>query len=143
MINSTTNIMQLILEVHNNIMFLILILAENLQAYTTSPTGFTAGDFNGKTAIQPLSHNGKYFVYFSGQTCYIIFLDHAFEPARGFTQVHSFTVQHDLPNGSTRNPSFNRMYVASGRIFFAKYYETTITTVYDITIDGTAPDDLT
>ena len=111
--------------------------------YTTTPTGFTSGQFNGKNAIQPLSHNGKYFVYFSGQICYIIFLDYAFEPARGFTQVHSFTVQYDLPNGSTRNPSFNRMYVASGRIFFAKYYETTITTVYDITIDGTAPDDLT
>ena len=111
--------------------------------YNTSPTGFSAGDFNGKTQIQPLSHNGKYFVYYSGQTCYIIFLDYPFEPARGITQVHSFTVQYNLPNGSTRNPSFNRMYVSSGRIFFPKYYSTTITTVYDITIDGTAPDDLT
>tara|TARA_B100001287_G_scaffold100651_1_gene84631 strand:- start:2768 stop:4567 length:1800 start_codon:yes stop_codon:yes gene_type:complete len=111
--------------------------------YTTTPTGFTSGQFSNKRYIQPLSHNGKYFVYFNGQTCYIIFLDHAFEPARGFTQVHSFTIQYDLPNGSTRNPSFDRMYVSSGRIFFAEYYTTTITTVFDITIDGTAPDDLT
>ena len=111
--------------------------------YTTSPTGFTPGDFNGKAALQPLSHNGKYFVYFSGQTCYIIFLDYAFEPARGITQIHSFNVQYNLPNGSTRNSDFNRMYVSSGRIFFAKYYNTDITTVVDITIDGTAPDDIT
>ena len=111
--------------------------------YTTSPTGFTPGDFNGKAALQPLSHNGKYFVYFSGQTCYIIFLDYAFEPARGITQIHSFNVQYNLPNGSTRNSDFNRMYVSSGRIFFAKYYNTDITTVVDITIDGTVPDDIT
>ncbi len=111
--------------------------------YTTTPTGFSTGDFNGKNQLQPLSHNGKYFVYFSGQTCYIIFLDYAFEPARGITQVHSFNVEYDLPNGSTRNSNFNRMYVANGRIFFPRYYYTTITTVFDITIDGTAPDDLT
>ena len=75
--------------------------------------------------------------------CYIIFLDYAFEPARGFTQIHSFNVQYNLPNGSTRNTDFNRMYVSSGRIFFAKYYNTDITTVVDITIDGTVPDDIT
>ena len=111
--------------------------------YTTTPTNFTPGDLQGKTQIQPLSNNGKYFTYYSGQTCYIIWLDYAFQPARGFTQVDSFNIEYNLPNGSQRNASHSRMYVGNGRIFFPQYYETTITTVFDITIDGQAPDDVT
>ena len=111
--------------------------------YDTTPTDFTPGDLNGKTQIQPLSHDGKYFVYYNAQTCYIIWLDYAFQPHRGFTQVDSFNIEYNLPNGSQRNANHSRMYVSSGRIFFPQYYETTITTVFDITIDGQAPDDVT
>ena len=65
--------------------------------YDTTPTDFTPGDLNGKMQIQPLSHDGKYFVYYSGQTCYIIWLDYAFQPARGSTQVDSFNIDYLLP----------------------------------------------
>ena len=72
-------------------------------------------------------------------------LDHAFEPARGYTEVHNFDIEYNLPNGTKRGQAymFNRMYVSSGRIFFAHYYKTTITAVFDITIMGQAPDDIT
>tara|TARA_Y100000114_G_C11750002_1_gene323751 strand:- start:198 stop:2072 length:1875 start_codon:yes stop_codon:yes gene_type:complete len=116
--------------------------------YTTTPTGFSTGDLYEKWQIQPLSHNGKYFAYHSGganMTCHIILLDHAFEPARGYTEVHNFAVEYNLPNGTKRSLAygFNRMYVSSGRIFFAKYYYTTITAVFDVTIMGKRPDKIT
>ena len=115
--------------------------------YSTTPTGFSTGDFYLKRHIQPLSYNGKYFAYVNESTnkCHIILLDHAFEPARGYTEVHNFDIEYDLPNGTKRSLAygFNRMYVSSGRIFFAKYYNTTITAVFDITIMGQAPDDIT
>ena len=115
--------------------------------YSTTPTGFSTGDFYQKRHIQPLSYNGKYFAYVTESTnkCHIVLLDHAFEPARGYTEVHNFDIEYDLPNGTKRGNAyeFNRMYVSSGRIFFAKYYNTTITAVFDITIMGQAPDDIT
>ena len=116
--------------------------------YSTTPTGWTVGDLYQKWQIQPLSHNGKYFCYMSlgpNNTCHIILLDHAFEPARGYTEVHNFAVEYNLPNGTKRQQAyeFNRMYVSSGRIFFAHYYYTTITAVFDVTIMGQAPDNIT
>ena len=114
--------------------------------WNASPTGFSSGDFSGMSHLQPLSHNGKYFTYiYTGQQdCYILELDYPFEPARGYTQVKKFDVEFNLPNGTKRqDSSYSRMYVSGGRIFFANYYNTNITAVIDVTIDGKAPDDIT
>ena len=82
--------------------------------------------------------------------CKIIELDHNFEPARGYTEVHSSTPVWNLPNGSTRSfadeniqPYYLRMYVASGRIHFTWSDRSALTLVVDITIGGQAPDDIT
>jgi len=118
--------------------------------YNTTPTGFTSGDFHNMKMLTPLSYNGKYFCYFDTNNsgtmlCEIIFLDYPFEPARGYTSVTNFNPLYNLPNGSTVNTTWwDRMYVASGRIFFTNYgTNSAINMVYDITIDGVAPDDLT
>ena len=115
--------------------------------WNSSPTGFSLGDFQGMKYLQPLSHNGKYFIYFDpypNQECFVLELDYPFEPARGYTQVKKFTAEYNLPNGTKRMDSNNyRMYVSSGRVFFANYYDTNITAVVDVTIDGKAPDDIT
>ena len=123
--------------------------------YTTTPTGYNPGNLVNLYSLQPLSHNGKYFVYHTIASstlgdCKIILLDHAFEPARGYTEVHSFTPVWNLPNGSTRNFAdeninswYLRMYVASGRIHFTWADDTALTLVVDITIGGQAPDDIT
>ena len=122
--------------------------------YTTTPTGYNPGEFQNMYSLQPLSHNGKYFVYHTASStlgdCKIILLDYAFEPARGYTEVHSFTPVWNLPNGSTRSFAdenittyYLRMYVASGRIHFTWADDTALTMVVDITIGGQAPDDIT
>lgn len=123
--------------------------------YTTTPTGYNPGELAGMRSLQPLSHNGKYFVYHtiaSGTLgdCKIILLDYAFEPARGYTEVHSFTPVWNLPNGSTRSFAddgisqyYLKMYVASGRIHFTWDDDTALTMVIDVTIGGQAPDDIT
>ena len=124
--------------------------------YATTATGFTVGDFRGMYGLQPLSHNGKYFVYWTSASSTIdkvkiIELDHKFEPARGYTEVHSFTPKWNLPNGSTRgfadennvNVFYTKMYVTSGRIHITWEANTALTLVVDITIGGQAPDDIT
>ncbi len=115
--------------------------------WNASPTGWTAGDFTGMKHLQPLSHNGKYFCHQSGTKCKIIFLDHAFEPARGYTAVTDFQPGYKLPNGTIITTNWwNRIYVASGRIFFTYYgtnYSSTLNMVYDITIGGVRPDNIT
>lgn len=113
--------------------------------YNSSPTGYTSGDFSGLNMLQPLSHNGKYFCYHNSGKCYIIFLDYAFEPAKGITALSNFTPEYNLPNGTQISTQWwNRMYVSSGRIFFAHYHgNSPLNMVYDITIDGVAPDDIT
>ena len=97
--------------------------------------------------LQPLSHNGKYFCHQSNAKCKIIFLDHAFEPARGYTTVTEFDAGYKLPNGTIITTNWwNRIYVASGRIFFTFYgtnYSSTLNMVYDITIGGARPDNVT
>jgi hypothetical protein len=113
--------------------------------WNSTPTGFSTGDFSGMNHLQPLSHNGKYFTYFDTgqQDCYILELNYPFEPARGYTQVKKFDVEFNLPNGTKRqDSSYSRMYVSGGRIFFANYYDTNITAVVDVTIDGRVPDDI-
>ena len=106
-------------------------------------------------SLQPLSHNGKYFVYHTIASstlgvCKIIFLDYAFEPARGYTEVHSFTPVWNLPNGSTRSFAdenisqyYLKMYVASGRIHFIWKDDTALTMVVDVTIGGQSPVNVT
>lgn len=115
--------------------------------WNASPTGWTAGDFTGMLHLQPLSHNGKYFCHQSGTKCKIIFLDHAFEPARGYTAVTDFQPGYKLPNGTIITTNWwNRIYVASGRIFFTYHgssYSSTLNMVYDITIGGVRPDNIT
>ena len=113
--------------------------------YNSSPTGYTSGDFSGLNMLQPLSHNGKYFCYHNSGKCYIIFLDYAFEPAKGITALTNFTPEYNLPNSTQISTQWwNRMYVSSGRIFFAHYHgNSPLNMVYDITIDGVAPDDIT
>lgn len=117
--------------------------------WNASPTGWTAGDLTGMRQLQPLSHNGKYFCHQSGTKCKIILLDHAFEPARGYTAVTDFQPGYKLPNGTinTSLPTiwWNRIYVASGRIFFTQYGEPSspLNMVYDISINGVRPDNIT
>ena len=123
--------------------------------YTTTPTDYNPGELAGMRSLQPLSHNGKYFVYHtiaSGTLgdCKIIFLDYAFEPARGYTEVHSFTPVWNLPNGSTRSFAddnisqyYLKMYVASGKIHFIWKDDTALTMVIDVTIGGQSPVNVT
>lgn len=113
--------------------------------YDTTPTGFTAGDFYQMYQLQPLSADGTYFTYYNSGICYVIELDVPFNPAQGYTEIGSFNIEYNLPNGTTRayNKSQLRMYVSSGRIHFTSYYTSNITAIIDVTIDGQAPDDIT
>jgi hypothetical protein len=106
--------------------------------YSTTPTGFTPGDFQSKYHIQPLSSDGTIFIYYQSGLIKVVELNTAFHPAQGWTELGSFLPHYELPNGSTRAISSPDIYVQD-HIIFATQNTSNKTAKIDVLINGVAP----
>ena len=106
--------------------------------YNTSPTGFSLGMFYQMYNLQPLSADGKYFVYRSGTTVKVIELNTEYNPIDGYTIIGEIPMAFLRPDGAQRFILSPRLYVQD-QIIFVTQDRGNKTAKIDILIDGEKP----
>lgn len=109
--------------------------ANGTFAGTSTEPSYTFSDFQNVYHMQPLTSNGKIFIYRQGNYIYVAELDTAYQPHLGWTVLLQFSPQFLKPNGTLGQRTYQSLYVDNHQLF-GGYQKSNKNYRYTFTIDG-------